>query len=88
MYITADAANVICYVGGALRSGSVGDRIQEHVLAGRANHWVWLMIVPLHADTDEVLVRKIEGRIGAVRRPLDVVRLPTIGPRCAGRPVR
>lgn len=88
VYITADAANVIRYVGSALRSGSVGDRIQEHVLAGRADHWVRLMVVPLHADTNEVLVRKIEGRVGAVLRPLDVLRLPTIGPRHAGRPVR
>lgn len=88
VYITADAANVIRYVGSALRVGSVGDRIQEHVLAGRADHWVRLMVVPLHADTDEVLVRKIEGRVGAVLRPLDAVRLPVIGLPRAGRPVR
>ncbi len=37
------------------------------------------MVVPLTKDTDELLVRRIEGRIGAVLRPLDAKRLPTIG---------
>lgn len=87
VYITADGANAIRYVGSALRAGSVGDRIQEHVLAGRANHWVRLMVVPLHPDTNEVLVRKIEGRVGAVLRPLDVLRLPALGPRRVPRRV-
>jgi hypothetical protein len=79
VYITADSNNVIRYVGSVLRTGSVSDRIQEHVLAGRADRWIRLMVVPLHVDTEEVLVRKIEGRIGMVLRPLDSVRLPSLG---------
>ena len=37
------------------------------------------MVVPLTADSEELLVRRIEGRVGAVLRPLDAVRLPTLG---------
>ncbi|WP_190816558.1 hypothetical protein [Saccharopolyspora pogona] len=79
VYITADSSNTIRYVGSALRTGPVSDRIQEHVLAGRADMWIRLMVVPLHADTEKVLVRKIEGRIGMVLRPLDNMRLPSLG---------
>jgi hypothetical protein len=86
IYIMANADNVIRYVGSTVRTGSVGDRVQEHVLSGRANGWIRLMVVPLRADTDETLVRRIEGRVGAVLRPLDVVRLPTFGrPRTKNR---
>lgn len=83
VYITADSSNIVRYVGSALRIGPVSDRVQEHVLAGRANFWIRLMVVPLKADTEEVLVRKIEGRIGKVLRPLDNLRLPTLGRSCA-----
>ncbi len=88
VYIAADFENTIRYVGSAVRAGSsrVGDRIQEHVLSGRAVRWTRLMVVPLIPDTDEVLVRRIEGRIGAVLRPLDAVRLPTLAR--AWRPTR
>ncbi|MDA5283876.1 hypothetical protein [Streptomyces sp. Isolate_45] len=48
-------------------------------LHNRATKWIRLMVVPLAADTDEDLVRRIEGRIGTVLRPLDTKRLPTIG---------
>ena len=78
VYIAADSENVIRYVGSTVRSGRVGDRIQEHVLAGRAIRRTRLMVVPLIADTEEPLVRRIEGRIGAVLRPLDTVRLPAL----------
>ncbi|MEU4518819.1 hypothetical protein AB0F52_08870 [Amycolatopsis sp. NPDC024027] len=81
VYIAADHTNAIRYVGSTIRTGSVGDRIQEHVLAGRADPWTRLMVVPLRPDTDEILVRKIEGRVGAVLRPLDTMRLPTLGRR-------
>jgi hypothetical protein len=79
IYIAADYENTIRYVGSAVRAGrsGVGDRIQEHVLSGRAAHWARLMVVPLTPSTDEVLVRRIEGRIGAVLRPLDAIRLPS-----------
>jgi len=88
VYIAADFENTIRYVGSVVRAGSsrVGDRIQEHVLSGCATRWTRLMVVPLIPDTDEVLVRRIEGRIGAVLRPLDAVRLPTL--TRAGRPTR
>lgn len=81
VYIAADFENAIRYVGSSVRAGSsqVGDRIQEHVLAGRAARWIRLMVVPLATDTDELLVRRIEGRVGAVLRPLDTVRLPVLG---------
>lgn len=86
IYIAADYDNVIRYTGSAIRDGAVGDRIQEHVLSGRAAQWTRLMVVPLAADTEETLVRTIEGRIGAVLRPLDRKRLPSLGgPR---RPVQ
>jgi hypothetical protein len=49
------------------------------VLAGRAARWTRLMVVPLTADSEEFLVRRIEGRVRAVLRPLDAVRLPCIG---------
>jgi hypothetical protein len=80
VYIAADFENTIRYVGSAVRAGSstIGDRIQEHVLSGRAARWARLMVVPLNPDTDQVLVRRIEGRIGAVLRPLDAGRLPTL----------
>ncbi len=81
VYITADRANVIRYVGSACRNGSVGDRIQEHVLKDRADHWIRLMVVPLQPETGVDLVRKIRGRVGAVLRPLDVVRLPRVSRR-------
>jgi hypothetical protein len=78
IYIAADFENTIRYVGSAARAGRSGlsDRIQEHVLSGRAAPWTRLMVVPLIPSTDEVLVRRIEGRIGTVFRPLDAVRLP------------
>jgi len=76
VYIAADFENVIRYVGSAIRSRPVSDRIQEHVLAGRAARWTRLMVVPLKPDSGEFLVRRIEGRIGAVLRPLDSARLP------------
>ncbi|MDG9687757.1 hypothetical protein QC334_34380 [Streptomyces sp. DH18] len=79
VYIAADFENVIRYTGSSVREGSVGDRVQEHVLRGRAARWTRLMVVPLAADTDEDLVRSIEGRIGTVLRPLDNKRLPTLG---------
>ncbi|OLZ72583.1 hypothetical protein AVW11_04105 [Streptomyces amritsarensis] len=79
VYIAADFENVIRYTGSAIREGSVGDRVQEHVLRGRAARWTRLMLVPLAADTEEDLVRRIEGRIGTVLRPLDTKRLPTLG---------
>jgi hypothetical protein len=79
VYIAADFENVIRYVGSTARTGPVGDRIQEHVLAGRTARWIRLMVVPLTADIEELLVRRIEGRVGAVLRPLDVVRLPALG---------
>ncbi|MEU6537256.1 hypothetical protein [Streptomyces sp. NPDC047000] len=79
VYIAADSANVIRYIGSAIRQGSVGDRVQEQVLRGRADRWTRLMVVPLAADTEEGLVRRIEGRIGTVLRPLDTKRLPTLG---------
>lgn len=79
VYIAADFANVIRYTGSAIREGSVGDRIQEQVLRGCADRWTRLMVVPLAADTEEGLVRRIEGRIGTVLRPLDTKRLPTLG---------
>jgi hypothetical protein len=86
VYIAADFENVIRYVGSTVRTGPVGNRIQEHVLAGRAAQWTRLMVVPLATDSAEPLVRRIEGRVGAVLRPLDAVRLPTLGkPR---RPAR
>jgi len=78
VYIAADRANVVRYVGSARRNGSVADRIQEHVLNGRADHWTRLMIVPLRPDTEAGLVRKVEGRVGRVLRPLDVQRLPRL----------
>jgi hypothetical protein len=80
VYIAADYENTIRYVGSAARAGlsGVGDRIQEHVLSGRAASWTRLMVVPLIPSTDEVLVRRIEGRIGAVLRPLDTIRLPSM----------
>ena len=88
VYIAADFENTIRYVGSVVRAGSssVGDRIQEHVLSGRAARWTRLMVVPLIPDTDEVLVRRIEGRIGVVLRPLDAVRLPTLAR--VGQPIR
>jgi hypothetical protein len=79
VYIAADFENVIRYVGSTVRIGPVGDRIQEHVLAGRTARWIRLMVVPLTADIEELLVRRIEGRVGAVLRPLDVERLPALG---------
>ncbi|KOT38864.1 hypothetical protein ADK41_15385 [Streptomyces caelestis] len=79
IYIAADFENVIRYTGSAIRDGSIGDRVQEHVLSGRAARWTRLMAVPLAADTEEDLVRRIEGRIGAVLRPIDTKRLPTFG---------
>lgn len=79
IYIASDSHNVIRYIGSAVREGSVGDRVHEHVLRGRAARWTRLMVVPLEPDTEEGLVRRIEGRIGAVLRPLDTKRLPTIG---------
>ncbi|MET8431754.1 hypothetical protein ABZV61_02930 [Streptomyces sp900116325] len=79
VYMAADFENVIRYTGSAIRDGSVGDRVQEHVLSGRAVRWTRLMVVPLAADTEEDLVRSIEGRIGAVLRPLDTKRLPAFG---------
>jgi hypothetical protein len=79
VYIAADFENLIRYVGSTVRTGPVGDRIQEHVLAGRAVRWTRLMVVPLIADTEEILARRIEGRAGAVLRPLDTMRLPTLG---------
>lgn len=79
VYIAADFENVIRYVGSTVRHGPVGARIQEHVLAGRAARWTRLMVVPLIADSEEPLVRRIEGRVGAVLRPLDAARMPTIG---------
>ena len=78
VYIAADFENIIRYVGSVVRTGPVGDRIQEHVLAGRAARWTRLMVVPLTADSEELLVRRIEGRVGAVLRPLDAVRLPAL----------
>ncbi|GIF49318.1 hypothetical protein DFJ67_2144 [Asanoa ferruginea] len=79
VYIGADSNNTIRYVGSAVRSGrsNVGDRIQEHARAGRAACWTRLMVVPLSADTEASLVRRIEGRIGAVLLPIDTLRLPT-----------
>ncbi len=88
VYIAADFENTIRYVGSTVRAGTsrVGDRVQEHVAAGRAARWTRLMVVPLIRDTDEVLVRRIEGRIGAVLRPLDTERLPALGrPRYLAR---
>jgi len=79
VYIAADFENVIRYVGSTVRAGPVGDRIQEHVLAGRAARWTRLTVVPLTTDSEKLLVRRVEGRIGAVLRPLDAVRLPTLG---------
>ncbi|MGY5533920.1 hypothetical protein [Streptomyces sp. J1] len=79
VYIAADFENAIRYTGSAIREDSVGARVQEHVLRGRAAQWTRLMVVPLAVDTDEDLVRRIEGRIGAVLRPLDIKRLPTLG---------
>lgn len=79
VYIAADFQNVIRYVGSTARTGPVSDRIQEHVLAGRAARWMRLMVVPLTAGSDQFLVRRIEGRIGTVLRPLDTVRLPHLG---------
>jgi hypothetical protein len=79
IYIAADYQNLIRYVGSTIRFRSVGNRIQEHVLTGRAARWTRLMVVPLAADSTELLVRRIEGRIGAVLRPLDAIRLPTLG---------
>lgn len=79
VYIAADSRNVIRYVGSTHRSGPVSDRIQEHVLAGRADRWVRLMVIPIHMDVDEVDVRRIEGRVGMVLQPLDNVRLPRLG---------
>lgn len=81
VYIAADRANIVRYVGSARRNGSVADRIQEHVLSGRANCWTRLMVVPLQLDTGADLVRKIEGRVGVVLRPLDVLRLPRFSRR-------
>lgn len=83
VYIAADRANVVRYVGSARRSGSVADRVQEHVLSGRADHWTRLMVVPLQPHTEADLVRRIEGRVGAVLRPLDVLRLPSLSRRQA-----
>jgi hypothetical protein len=82
VYIAADVHNTIRYVGSTVRTGSshVGVRLQEHVRADRAARWARVMVVPLKATTDEVLVRRIEGRIGAVLRPLDTVRLPVLVP--------
>jgi len=79
VYIAADFKNAIRYVGSTVRTGPVGDRIQEHVLAGRGARWTRLMVVPLIADSEELLVRRIEGRVGVVLRPLDAVRLPALG---------
>jgi hypothetical protein len=79
IYIAADFENAIRYVGSVVRAGPVGNRIQEHVLAGRAARWTRLMVVPLTPDTEELLVRRIEGRVGVVLRPLDIVRLPSLG---------
>jgi hypothetical protein len=76
VYIAADRANIVRYVGSARRNGSVADRVQEHVVNGRADRWTRLMVVPLQPDTETSLVRRIEGRVGAVLRPLDVLRLP------------
>ncbi|GAB3852582.1 hypothetical protein ACFPIJ_64295 [Dactylosporangium cerinum] len=88
VYIAADSTNAIRYVGSVARSGrsGVGDRIQEHVRAGRATRWIRLMVVPLVPDTEASLVRRVEGRVGAVLRPADTMRLPSI--RSSGRPIR
>ncbi|MEU8408030.1 hypothetical protein AB0C19_17730 [Micromonospora sp. NPDC048842] len=85
VYIAADYENTIRYVGSARRGegSEVGDRIQEHVLTGRAARWTRLMVVPLIPSTDELLVRRIEGRVGAVLRPQDAIRLPSM--RCPTR---
>jgi len=83
VYIAADRANIIRYVGSTRRNGSVADRIQEHVLNGRADYWTRLIVVPLQPDTELDLVRKIEGRVGTVLRPLDVLRLPRLSRRQA-----
>ncbi|MEV0611520.1 hypothetical protein AB0I61_34780 [Polymorphospora rubra] len=83
VYIAADSNNAVRYVGSADRSGlaSVDDRIQEHVRAGRATRWIRLMVVPLIPDTEVTLVRRVEGRVGAVLQPLDTMRLPAIRAR-------
>ncbi|MFJ6438777.1 hypothetical protein [Streptomyces sp. NPDC091416] len=79
IYIAADFENVIRYTRSAFREGPVGDRVQEHVLRGRAAQWTRLMVVPLAANTEEGFVRRVEGRIGRVLRPLDTKRIPTLG---------
>ncbi|MGK5681162.1 hypothetical protein [Actinoplanes sp. URMC 104] len=87
VYIAADSNNAVRYVGSAVRSGLAGvdDRIQEHVRTGRAARWTRLMVVPVIPDTEVSLVRRIEGRVGAVLRPLDTMRLPAFsGGRLAG----
>lgn len=78
VYIAADSNNAVRYVGSAVRSGLAGvdHRIQEHVRSGRAAHWTRLMVVPLIPGTDVSLVRRIEGRVGAVLQPVDTIRLP------------
>jgi hypothetical protein len=79
VYITADRASIVGYVGSSRRNGSVADRIQEHVLNGRADHWTRLMIVPLQPHAEAALVHKIEARVGTVLRPVVVLRLPRLG---------
>jgi hypothetical protein len=54
----------------------MGDRIQDHVRAGRAARWIRLMVVPMVPDTEASLVRRIEGRVGAVLQPVEPMRLP------------
>ncbi|MER5336763.1 hypothetical protein [Micromonospora sp. NPDC002717] len=83
VYLAADRDNWIRYVGSAIRSGSdsVGDRIGEHMRCGRADGWTRLMLVPLRADLSVDRVRRIEGVIGRVLRPMDNHRLPALTSR-------
>jgi hypothetical protein len=89
VYIAADSNNAVRYGGSAVRSGrsSAGDRIQEHVRAGRAARWIRLMVVPLGPGTEARLVRRIEGRVGAVLRPVDTMRLPNFRRKSSGKVV-
>jgi hypothetical protein len=75
VYVACGADNGVAYVGSTV-SGTLG-RISTHLREPvKAERWRILWVVGLRADTPELAVRRIEGRVGDWLAPVGNRRLP------------
>jgi hypothetical protein len=81
IYVAFDPSWAVAYVGSVARPENprgLEARVNEHLREQRkAFIWLGIYVLPLHSTIPAKEVRRLEGHVGRVLRPLMSMRLPS-----------